>query len=44
MSKIGTLFKTPIEKPKTKSLVTERGDKENRNKNNRVASYKALSL
>jgi hypothetical protein len=42
--KLGTLLKNSSKKPKTKSLVTARGHKENQNKNNRVASRKALSL
>ena len=42
--KLGTLLKIPETKIKRQSLVTERGHKENPNKNNRVASRKALSL
>jgi hypothetical protein len=42
--KIGTLLKNPVEKQKIKSLVTARGHKIIQNKNNRVASHKALSL
>jgi hypothetical protein len=44
MSKTWHFIKTPVTKQKTKSLVTARGHKENKNKNNRVASRKALSL
>jgi hypothetical protein len=44
MSKTWPLLRTPVEKPKTKSLVIARGHKENQNKKNRVASRKALSL
>ena len=43
MGKLGTLLKIAETKLKT-SLVTARGHKENPNKNNRVASRKALSL
>ena len=42
--KLGTLLKNPETKLKTKFLVTARGHKKNKNKNNRVASCKALSL
>ena len=42
--KLGTLLKIPETKLKRQSLVTEIGHKENPNKNNRVASRKALSL
>ena len=42
--KLGTLLKIPETKVKRQSLVTARGHKENPNKNNRVASRKALSL
>jgi hypothetical protein len=42
--KLDTLLKIPEVKQKLKSLVTTRGQKENQNKNNRVASRKALSL
>ena len=42
--KLGTLLKIPETKLKIQSLVTSRGHKENPNKNNRVASHKALSL
>jgi hypothetical protein len=37
-------LKIPEVKQKLKSLVTARGHKENQNKNNQVASHKALSL
>ena len=40
--KLGTLLKIPETKLRKQSLVTARGHKEN--KNNRVASRKALSL
>ena len=42
--KLGTLLKIPETKLKRQYLVTARGHKENPNKNNRVASRKALSL
>ena len=42
--KLVTLLKIPETKLKRKYLVTARGLKENPNKNNRVASRKALSL
>ena len=42
--KLGTLLKISETKLKRQSLVTARGYKENPNKNNRVASRKALSL
>ena len=42
--KLGTLLKITETKLKRQSLVIERGHKENPNKNNRVASRKALSL
>ena len=42
--KLGTLLKIPEPKLKRQSIVTARGHKENPNKNNRVASRKALSL
>ena len=42
--KLGTLLKTPETKLIKQSLFTARGHKENPNKNNRVASRKALSL
>ena len=42
--KLGTLLKIPETNLKTKSLVTARGHKENQNKNNPVASRKALYL
>jgi hypothetical protein len=42
--KLGTLLKTSVAKQKRKSLVTARGHKGNQNKNNQVASRKALSL
>ena len=44
MGKTWNLLKIPETKLKTKSLVTAIGYKENENKNNRVASRKALSL
>jgi hypothetical protein len=44
MSKTWHFIKNSSSKKKTKSLVTARGHKENQNKNNRVASRKALSL
>jgi hypothetical protein len=43
MSKTWHFIKNSSNK-KTKSLVTARGHKENQNKNNRVASRKALCL
>ena len=42
--KLGTLLKIPETKLRKQSLVTARGHKENPNKNNWVASRKALSL
>jgi hypothetical protein len=42
--KFDTLLKIPELKQKLKSLVTAIGYKENKNKNNRVVSHKALSL
>ena len=42
--KLGTLLKNPETKLRKQSLATTRGHKENPNKNNRVASRKALSL
>ena len=42
--KLGTLLKIPETKLKIQTLVTARGHKENPNKNNPVASRKALSL
>ena len=44
MGKLGTLLKITETKLRKQSLVTARGHKENPNKNNRVASRKALSL
>jgi hypothetical protein len=45
MSKTWHFIKNSSNKTKKpKSLVTARGHKENQNKNNRVASHKALSL
>ena len=42
--KLGTLLKIPETKLKRQSIVTAILHKENPNKNNRVASRKALSL
>ena len=42
--KLGTLLKIPETKLRKQSIATARGQKENPNKNNRVASRKALSL
>ena len=42
--KLGTLLIIQETKLKNKSLVAASGHKENKNKNNRVASRKALSL
>ena len=42
--KLGTLLKIPETRLRKQSLVTARVYKENPNKNNRVASRKALSL
>ena len=42
--KLGTLLKISETKLRKQSLVTAIGHKENPNKNNRVASRKALSL
>ena len=42
--KLDTSLKIPETKLKRQSLVTAKGHKENPNKNNRVASRKALSL
>jgi hypothetical protein len=44
MSKTWHFIKKSSSKTKKKSLVTARGHKENQNKNNWVASRKALSL
>ena len=44
MGKTWHFIKNPETKLKRQSLVTARGHKENPNKNNRVASRKALSL
>ena len=44
MDKTWHFIKIPETKPKKQSLVTARGHKENPNKNNRVASRKAISL
>jgi hypothetical protein len=44
MSKTWHLLKTPVAKQKIKSIVIGRGHKGNQNKNNWVASCKALSL
>ena len=42
--KLGTLLKILETRLRKQSLATARGHKENRNKNNRVASRKVLSL
>jgi hypothetical protein len=44
MSKTWHFIKNSSSKTKKKSLVTSRGQKKNQNKNNQVASHKALSL